>query len=268
MIKIFEVKKVKMESLSQTENIGELILEVLNRLPKDSKINVAFLGYTDLMLNTEQWSELGVSESDLENRSNFQKLITVHGRSDVTIVPTLSSALEALGQNVKLTVFDFEKVEGTEIEWDFHFTIDTKYEQKFDVVFDFGTCEHIFNLAQAFTNIHKMLNIDGFVYHGGPLCWPNHGFYGYNPTLFCDFYEDNCGEIVELYLSTYLPSGQNFIVRNLPKYDRFRMRDVLQQKPEWLGLEFNLCVLVKKINHCQNITFPIQKRYRDMSKWV
>ena len=85
-----------MEYLSQTKNVGQLILEVLNRLPMDRKINVAFLGYTDLMLNAEQWSELGVSESDLENRSNFQNLITVHGRSDVTIVPTLSSSLEAL----------------------------------------------------------------------------------------------------------------------------------------------------------------------------
>ena len=257
-----------MEYLSQTKNVGQLILEVLNRLPMDRKINVAFLGYTDLMLNAEQWSELGVSESDLENRSNFQSLITVHGRSDVTIVPTLSSALEALGKNVNLTVFDFEKVEGTEIEWDFNFPIDSKYEQKFDVVFDFGTCEHIFNLAQAFTNIHKMLTKGGFVYHAGPLCMPNHGFYGYNPTLFCDFYEDNGSEVIELFLRSRLPSGESLSVTDVPKYDRFRMLSVLQEKPEWLTLEFTICVLVQKIIHCQKITFPIQRKYRDNFKWM
>ena len=137
-----------------------------------------------------------------------------------------------------------------------------------DVIFDFGSCEHIFNLAQAFTNIHKMLTIDGFVFHGGPLCWPNHGFYGYNPTLFCDFYEDNGSEVIELYLQSRPPNGESLTISNIPKYDRFQMQTVLQEKPEWLAFEFLVCVLIQKKYHCKNITFPIQRKYRDMSKWV
>ncbi len=257
-----------MGKLVQAGNVGQLITEVLSRLPRDKEINVAFLGYTDLMMNSEEWANLGIVENELENRQNFERLTAIHGRQDVTVVPTLSSAVQSLLEgNCQITVFDFEKVEGNEVEWDFNFPIDVKFEQKFDVIFDFGTCEHIFNIAQAFTNIHKMLNIGGFVYHGGPLCWPNHGFYGYNPTLFYDFYEDNGSEIIELFLQSRV-NGQAVNVTNVSKYDRFSMRTVLQEKPEWLALEFLVCVLVQKNVHCKNITFPIQRRYRDMSKWM
>ena len=258
-----------MGNLAETGNVGQVINEVFSRLPKDKEINIAFLGYTDLMLNLEEWADLGVVENELENRHNFERLTAVHGRPDVTVVPTLSSAVQSLlGKNCQITVFDFEKVEGNEVEWDFNFPIDIKFEQKFDVIFDFGTCEHIFNIAQAFTNIHKMLNIGGFVYHGGPLCWPNHGFYGYNPTLFYDFYEDNGSKVKELFLKSRLKNGQTVCIKNVPKCDRFQMHEVLQERPEWLALEFNVCVLVQKNLHCKNITFPIQRKYRDMSKWM
>ena len=160
-----------MGNLVQAGNVGQLITEVLSRLPKGEEINVAFLGYTDLVINSEEWANLGIVENELENRQNFERLTAIHGRQDVTVVPTLSSAVQSLlGKNCQITVFDFEKVEGNEVEWDFNFPIDVKFEQKFDVIFDFKTCEHIFNIAQAFTNTHKMLNIGGFVYHGGPLC--------------------------------------------------------------------------------------------------
>ena len=255
-------------NLAQAGNVGELINEVFSRLPKNKEINVAFLGYTDLMMNSEEWAELGVVENKLENRHNFDRLTAIHGRPDVTVVPTLSSAVPSLvGKNCQITIFDFEKVEGNEVERDFNFPIDIKFEQKFDVIFDMGTCEHIFNLAQAFTNIHKMLKIGGFVYHGGPLCWPNHGFYGYNPTLFYDFYEDNGSEVIELFLKSH-GSDQPVTIENVPKYDRFPMRAVLQDRPEWLVLEFTVNVLVHKNRHCKNITFPIQRKYRDMSKWM
>ena len=110
-----------------------------------------------------------------------------------------------------------------------------------------------------------MLTTDGFVYHGGPLCWPNHGFYGYNPTL---FYEDNGSEVIELYLQSRQLNGEFLTISNIPKYDRFQMQTVLQEKPEWLAFEFNVFVLIQKKHHCKNITFPIQRKYRDMSKWV
>ena len=43
-----------MGNLVQAGNVGQLITEVLSRLPKGEEINVAFLGYTDLMMNSEE----------------------------------------------------------------------------------------------------------------------------------------------------------------------------------------------------------------------
>ena len=42
-----------MKNIAQTINVGQLMIEVLKRLPKEKKINVAFLGYTDLMMNSQ-----------------------------------------------------------------------------------------------------------------------------------------------------------------------------------------------------------------------
>ena len=258
-----------MKNLAELSTIPEFIIELKKRFPKDKKIRIAFLGYIDLMLNSEEWVRLGVDDTRLRNRDNFEKLKGIHGRPDVGVVPTLASAIEAvIGDNFELTVFDFQKVEGTEVEWDFNFPIDKKFENKFDVIFDAGTCEHIFNFPQAVINIQKMLCLNGVVWHGGPLCWPNHGFYGYNPTLFCDFYEDNGCKILELFLRTSLGDGQFLTINNVPKYGRFKMSSVLKDKPELLALEYNVCVLIEKIKHCTKITFPIQQKYRDMSNWA
>ncbi len=239
------------------------------KLGNKAVLEIAFLGYTDLMLSPDEWANLGIKDTKLTNRKNWRNLINIHGRSDVRVVPTLTSALDALiGSNFKLSVFDFTKYEGSEIKWDFNFPIKSKFENRFDIVVDAGTCEHIFNLPQALINIQKMLVVGGLAFHGGPLCWPNHGFYGYNPTLFSDFYEDNGCEIVETFLRSHIVRGKQFVTINgIPKYDRFRMSDILKNNPKLLAAEFNLLTFVKKINECEDITFPIQRKYRYPEQW-
>lgn len=236
------------------------------------KPRICFLGYTDFMLNEREWAELGVDQTKLKNRENYQRLTHIHGRPDVEVVPTITSALENIYQNdFELTVFDFTKYEGSEVEWDFNFPIPEEFHNSFDVIIDNGTCEHIFNIAQTFVNIHKMLSLDGFVYHSGPVCWPNHGFYGYNPTLFADFYEDNGCELLNFCMeTTNIDENQrrNLIVSGVPKYDRFTMVQLASGKVDYLKLEYNLSVLVRKNTQVQKITYPIQNKYRNKEKWV
>ena len=249
-------------------NLPQFIKELRNRFNYKETINIAFLGYTDIMLNSREWASLGINEKELDNRENWKRLTAIHGRNDVQVVPTLTSVLKALiGNNFNLTIFDFTKYEGSEIEWDFNFEITDEFVNKFDIIIDSGTCEHIFNLPQALININKMLKINGIVWHGGPLCWPNHGFYGYNPTLFADFYEDNGCQIIEMFLRASLGNQEHLTISKLPKYERFKMSQVLQNNPKWLALEYNLLVFVKKIKECSNTIYPIQRKYRETSVW-
>ena len=252
-------------------NICETIV-LMRSLIARKKINIAFLGYTDVMVDPESWQKLDVNQKTLKNRENAENLIKIHGRRDVHVVPTLTSALRAIiGKQFDLTVFDFTKYEGSEVEWDFNFPIPDKFRNKFDLVIDAGTCEHIFNISQALSNVHLMLRKDGIAYHGGPLCWPNHGFYGYNPTLFADFYEANQCEILEMFLTANFLSQdgkRNRLTALVPKYERFRMSDLLKNHSELLKLEYNLCTAIKKTKTCEQIVFPIQHKYRKKENWM
>ena len=252
-------------------NICETIV-LMRSLIARKKINIAFLGYTDVMLDAVSWKALNVNQETLTHRENAQKLIKLHGRKDVDVVPTLTSALRAIiGKQFELTVFDFTKYEGSEVEWDFNFPIPDEFRNKFDLVIDAGTCEHIFNIGQALSNVHLMLSQDGIAYHGGPLCWPNHGFYGYNPTLFADFYEANHCEILEMFLTTHFlsPDGKrNRLTALVPKYERFRMSDLLKNHSELMKLEYNLCTVIRKTKTGEQIVFPIQHKYRKKENWI
>ena len=251
---------------------------LLTRLKKISSIlnhphpRIAFLGYTDLMLNEREWAELGVDQRKLTNRENAEKLKRIHSRPDVQVVPTLSSALtELFGDIFELSVFDFTQYEGSEIEWDFNFPIDKRFENAFDIIIDNGTCEHIFNIGQAFINVHTMLNVGGIVLHTGPLCYPNHGFYGYNPTLFADFYEDNGCEVLDFCLESLVNSGgvsKNLVVYGIPKYERFKLTQVASENIDVLKLEYLVSALIRKNSQVEKITYPIQNKYRNKEKWV
>ena len=256
-------------NVQASTNFAQTLVALLEKVESE-KPSIAILGYTDVMLNQSEWLELNIDQEKLVNRPNAQHLTRIHGRDDVVVVPTLTSAINALTEReYTLTVFDFTKYEGSEEEADFNLPIPKKFHRKFDLVIDAGTCEHIFNIAQAFSNILQMLKVGGVAFHGGPLCWPNHGFYGYNPTLFCDFYEANGCNILELYLYTDIKQTHSIrvTINNVPKYERFTMAGALGGHPDMLKLEYNLVCVAKKEQDTPSVVFPIQNKYLNKQSW-
>jgi hypothetical protein len=68
---------------------------------------------------------------------------------------------------------------------------------KFDLVYNHGTAEHIFNIAQVFRTMHDRCINGGLMIHEAPFTgWIDHGFYCLHPTLFYDLAAVNCYEIV------------------------------------------------------------------------
>jgi hypothetical protein len=60
-------------------------------------------------------------------------------------------------------------------------------DRRFEVVFNHGTAEHIFNIAQVFQTIHDWTVPGGMMIHESPFTgWIDHGFYNLQPTLFID----------------------------------------------------------------------------------
>lgn len=75
---------------------------------------------------------------------------------------------------------------------DLNYDVDEKYYEKFDMVLDSGTLEHIFDISTALSNIVKMVKKGGRIFLILPCSnFVDHGFYSFSPILFFDFFRIN-----------------------------------------------------------------------------
>lgn len=97
-----------------------------------------------------------------------------------------------------LDIADWEGVDHTA---DLNQPVPEELRGRFDVVFEGGTIQHVFDLPRVFSNIHALVKVGGRVVHGmAPSSnHVDHGFHMFSPTLFHDFYSANGWRIEKLY---------------------------------------------------------------------
>jgi len=84
----------------------------------------------------------------------------------------------------KLESLDFSDIEGSEYIHDLSEPVADELTDKFDLIYDGGTTEHVFDIAQAFRNVDAMLKDNGiFVSCVGTDGWFGHGFYQVGPDI-------------------------------------------------------------------------------------
>lgn len=87
---------------------------------------------------------------------------------------------------------------------DFNEDVPDEFCERYDVIYEGGTLEHIFNLPQCLKNIYKMLKPGGIVIHALPSNnHVDHGFYQFSPTLFYDYYSSNNWTILRSNLTAF-----------------------------------------------------------------
>ncbi len=131
---------------------------------------------------------------------------------------------------------------------------------RFDLVFDGGTLEHVFDVAQALRTVCRFTKPGGRVVHVSPLSnCVDHGFYSFSPTLFVDFYAAN-----------------NWIIRRLavarfdrdPVHDRWEIQDYRPRDFDQLGaLSPGTYFLLTCVESKSDSTFevvPQQSYYRQI----
>lgn len=72
--------------------------------------------------------------------------------------------------------------------------VDEDLFNRFDLVADHGTAEHVFNASEAYTTMHKLCKPNGFIVIS-QILYPfniNHGFYRFDPNLFLSIARSNC----------------------------------------------------------------------------
>lgn len=224
------------------------------------QIDVLCLGYQDVIVSDAVYGRYfgGMDwKATLRGRENREKLLAIHGGNPalISVVPTLESFFSLYG-NVKVDVIDFTRYEGSEIVHDMGEPVPDSLVGKYDIVIDGGTTEHIFDIACALFNCAKMVKLNGYIYHDVPMNMLNHGFFNFNPTLLCDFYEDNgfetSGCIAAMTGMTDTP--QMF---DLPPVKRFKVE----------GGEAVMLYIAQKKEARTHYVKPIQRKYRDIEAW-
>jgi len=70
---------------------------------------------------------------------------------------------------------------------------------EYDVVTNFGTTEHVFNVGGTFASIHRLLKVGGIQLHAVPgYAFIDHGYYNLHPSVFLDLAKANHYDIVDL----------------------------------------------------------------------
>ena len=102
----------------------------------------------------------------------------------------------------KIDSLDYSSYEDATHLHDLNLPIPSGLHSSYDVVFDGGTMEHVFDTRMVLKNIHDLLKVGGVIVHAAPSSnHVDHGFYMYSPTLFHDYYEANGFEIRKAYIT-------------------------------------------------------------------
>lgn len=109
----------------------------------------------------------------------------------------------------KVHSLDYSDFEGADIVWDLNQPIPERYWGQFDVIYDGGTAEHVFNFPQVLKNIHLLLKEGGIIIHDSPSNnHVDHGFYMYSPQIYSEYYCANRYSILTSNLIEYSRNPQ------------------------------------------------------------
>ena len=134
--------------------------------------------------------------------------------------------------------------------------------KKFDIVFNGGTSEHIFNIWQFFKTVHEHTSNGGLMIHGAAFTgWIDHGFFNFNPTFYWDLAAAN-GYIIEQLIYTELTP-----LKLIHILQREQLAEML--KDGQIGTNSNLYIIFRKPSTDCEFATPQQGYYANtVSKQV
>jgi len=122
---------------------------------------------------------------------------------------------EVLGAT-EITSLDYSDYQGATIRHDLNLPVDPKHHRQFDLVFDGGTLEHVFNFPTAVRSAMEMVKPGGAFISVTPANnQMGHGFYQFSPELFYNILSKDNGYRVEAMIAIELsPANRWYSVAN------------------------------------------------------
>ena len=133
------------------------------------------------------------------------------------------SCFQSLGAK-KVSAMDISDFEGATFVHDLNQPLGSELHERFDVVYDGGSLEHVFNFPVALKNCMEMVRPGGRLFlHTCANNFCGHGLYQFSPELFyATFSEENGYELEWMVVHRVGPYGRWFEVAN-PKKIRSRV---------------------------------------------
>jgi SAM-dependent methyltransferase len=135
--------------------------------------------------------------------ATYRRVQSRLGQPQASDVPVYADTLlTALGA-ASVEALDASTYEGATRVHDLNEPVPAAWHEQFDLVFDGGTLEHVFNFTAALKNCMQMVKPQGrFVSVTMPNNWCGHGFYQFSPELFFRALgPENGFSIVEMYFA-------------------------------------------------------------------
>lgn len=172
-----------------------------------------------------------------DNAGRYESIFMNGGHSD-----NFFSYLGAASVNS----MDYSDFEGASIIHDLNIPVPKELRNKFDVVFDGGTTEHVFDVRMVVTNIKNLLKVGGYFIAFTPannLC--GHGFYQFSPEFYRTvFSEENGFKIHKFQMMVVSDDGQSYNIVDLAAPPKGQRQDL---KTGPFGV-LN-AVIIEKIEH-------------------
>lgn len=129
---------------------------------------------------------LGLGTLDLSGRIEefgYPELVPTRGRRAVGALLKLRYAIDG---------YRDADINGlSDIHLDLNKPAPAALRNTFNLVLNAGTLEHVFDLWQAFENIHDMTRLGGTIVHIAPLTWMEHGYVNFSVKLFRELAASN-----------------------------------------------------------------------------
>lgn len=124
----------------------------------------------------------------------------------------------------------------------------------FDIIFNFGTTEHLMNQYNSFKVIHEACKVGGYMFHQLPSTgYINHGYFCYNALMFKELAQANGYELEDLWF--YGPNGDTTVLEGNVGYpniaDGTKLRNDIAALRYAKVTNTNINVLMRKVTDAE-----------------
>ena len=158
----------------------------------ESGIRVASFGKPTLLLPQDYAGSIGLHPATqaLNNREiGFLSKINSLFQVSFSAYDPITLFQACYSQTIALEIIDADPQEDAKLCWDLNHPIPYNWHDRYDLVIDSGTHEHVFNIGTSLLSSACLPRQGGLLIGALPFYSPNHGFYNINANclaeLFC-----------------------------------------------------------------------------------